>query len=183
METIALGFAALGLIVIAYGVIVNRVGRPVLSEAVVTVSQYQDLAVSHAQLSTRLQSLERAYDRLKAELVDEREARKADREAWAVERRALQAEIAALRNRIVGIEPPGDIYATGDSPVTLREFIAARFTMQELQLLVTDLGGKWDEIEDTQGGMPSTSLRAVQWFARRNITGKLEAAVHRARPG
>ena len=95
----------------------------------------------------------------------------------------MQAEIAALRNRIVGIEPTGDIYATGDSPVTLRDFIAHRFTMAELQVLINDIGGEWGDIEDVQGGMSSTANRAVQWFARRNITGRLEAAVHKARPG
>lgn len=148
----------------------------------VTVSQYQDLAVSHAQLSTRLQSLERAYDRIQTELAEERAARKADREAWSAERRAMQAEIAALRNRIVGIEPVGDVYSTGDSPATLRDFIVHHFTMPELQVLVTDLGGDWSAIEDTQGGMSATAQRAVQWFARRNMTGKLESAVHKARP-
>ena len=150
----------------------------------VTLSQYQELAVSHANLSTRLQMLESEQARLKAELDAERAARAADKQAWANERVMMQHQINMLLNRMAGVEMPNNTMQTEPSHVAqLRDFLASRFTMPELEILVGDLGGAWGEMYDRDGGMVITAQRAVEWFRRRGRMQELNDRAHAERSG
>jgi predicted RNase H-like nuclease (RuvC/YqgF family) len=104
------------------------------------------------------------------------------------ENRYLKQELERARGTIdlltrarAGTSSDSFLTADGLDIMKLRKALTTRFDEDELRLLATDLGIKWDDIEGK-----TLSVRALDLLAyceRRDAVGALAAAVRKTRPG